>query len=181
MNEPPTTSLFPPIKTIPFQINLGSGQRKFKGPWINIDCQAKWEPDVVASDLSSFKSNSASMIVLHHVLEHFGCGEASTLIKDCHRVLAPKGSLIITVPDMSALAKGWLRGQISDQIYFTNVYGAHMGDEADRHKWGYTSLHLGEFLYQCANWKEIQTFDHRPIEGADIARDWWILGQEAIK
>lgn len=168
-------------------INLGSGQRPFKRPWLNVDVQEKWNPDVVADgkDLSEFfKDGCAKMIVSQHCLEHFGCGEADSMIRECWRVLEPGGSLIVTVPDISALCKGWLRGQIDDQLFLTNLYGAYMGDDADRHKWGFTGISLVKTLDQAVEpgeWKHIRTFDNRKIEGADISQDWWILGEEAIK
>lgn len=169
-------------------INVGSGQRKFGMPWVNVDCQDKWSPDVIADGASMpmFDDNTAEMIVLHHVLEHFGCGEADKMLRECYRILKPQGSLIVTVPDFAALCKGWIRNQITDQIFFTNVYGAYMGDEADRHKWGFTGISLAKNLDEAikgveGGWRHVRSFDYRAIEGADIAKDWWILGIEAIK
>jgi len=173
---------------MPVYLNIGSGQRPFKPPFFNTDIQNKWkEPTEKAGcwwidNLCAYKGWAApvQMIVLHHVLEHFGCGESDKLIDDCYELLAPGGSLIITVPDMKELAKGWLVGRVTDQIYFTNVYGAYMGDEADRHKWGFTPDSLNTHLRKWA-WADVKRFDFRPIEGADIANDWYICGMEAIK
>lgn len=164
-------------------INLGSGQRPFASPWVNIDCEARWNPDIVADGASMpmFENDSADIIVLHHVLEHFGCGEADALVRECYRILRPRGSLIVCVPDMLELAKGWLRGRITDQVYMTNTYGAYMGAEADRHKWGYTARTLAEYLYSIADWATVKTFDHRAIPGASISADWWIASTEALK
>ncbi len=162
--------------------NLCSGQRPFGKPFINIDVQDKWNPDIVAdcSDLSMIGSETADMIVIHHGLEHFGCGEALGMLKECHRILAVGGVLIVFVPDMRALAQRWLARQISDQIYFTNVYGAYMGEEADRHKFGYTFFSLREEL-KSAGFVRSHSFDWRDIPGADIARDWWILAVEGVR
>jgi len=165
-------------------INLGSGQRKFTNPpWTNIDTQAKWEPDIVAdgAHLDMIADGSVEMVVLHHVLEHFGLGEGDALLKECWRVLAPGGRLIVCVPDMRALVRRWTLGQITDYIFLVNVYGAYLGDEADRHKWSYTRQSLEEAIRGIGGWSCVCTFDHRPIEGADIARDWWILSVQAIK
>ncbi len=168
------------------RINLGSGQRKFgspQAPWVNVDCNPKWEPDIVASgdSLPMFLDGSADVVVLHHVLEHFGSSEAEPLVKECWRILEPGGSLIITIPDLRELALGWLNGKISDWIYFTNLYGAWMGNEADRHKAGYSMTSLQEFLHNCASWSRVGRFDWREIPGASVAKDWWILDCEAVK
>jgi SAM-dependent methyltransferase len=164
-------------------LNIGSGQRPFEKPWINCDIQAKWKPDVVvdARSMPQFKDNSASMIVLHHVAEHAGCGEFHPVFCEAHRVLEPGGSLLVFVPDMRKLAERWLLKEMDDQLYFTNVYGAYNGDESDRHKWGFTLASLLRSLINAAHWYDIKRFDWRPIPKADIARDWWILGIEAVK
>lgn len=165
-------------------INAGSGQRKFDSTlgWINVDIQPRWEPDIVAdwNDLSMFKDNSVDYVVSHHSLEHVGCGEGSGFIREARRVLKPLGSLLIFVPDMRALAQRWLVGQLDTQIYMTNIYGAYMGDEADRHKWGYDRESLWRYL-KTFGFKDVHAFNWREIYGADIARDFWILGIEAIK
>lgn len=167
-------------------INVGSGQRKFHTTgdteWINVDTNPKWEPDVVADGANTgLPSEIYDVVVLHHVLEHFGCGEAGPLIQECHRLLKPYGSLLVFVPNLRELAAMWQEGRISTQVYATNLYGAYMDDEADRHKWGYDARSLRDFLLTTATWRSYYRFDWRPIEGADIAADRWILGVECIK
>lgn len=168
-------------------LNLGSGQRPFGEGWINVDKIAHEgmpAPDLIcdgASLLAEWKDRF-DYVVLHHVLEHFGCGEGEALIKEAHRVLKPGGKLYVFVPDMKALAWEWaVKESISTQIYMTNLYGAYMGHEEDRHKWGYDKDHLYEFLYKSAQWKEIHPCGNPNLPGADIAWDWWILGAEATK
>lgn len=167
------------------RINLGSGQRRFEKPWINIDKvygREGHEPDLVADGSNlPLPDQSAEVVVLHHVLEHFGCGEADSLIKEAYRVLRRGGSCLVFVPDLRALASRWLTRRLDTQVYLTNLYGAYMGREEDRHAWGYDEDYLEHYLIETADWTGIQDFDWREIEGADIARDWWILGVEAVK
>lgn len=164
-------------------VNLGSGQRPFGKPWINVDTQARWKPDVVANgaDMPMFEDNSADLIVAHHVIEHVGLGEFDPCIRECYRILKPGGSLIVTTPDLYELGKAWFNGHIDDYIYCVNLYGAYMNEETDRHRWLYTNKTLSKALRSAAQWATVKPFDWRPIEGADIARDWYILGVEAVK
>ena len=59
----------------------------------------------------------------------------------------------------------------------TQLYGAYMGDDADRHKWGYDKLALVEYLKKFG-WSMVYPFDWREIEESDFARDWYIIGME---
>ncbi len=165
-------------------LNIGSGQRKFEKPWINVDKQAKWEPDVLwnAVDVTNpcpFEPRTASIIVLHHMVEHLWADHARMLMETCRYLLQPGGSLLVFVPSMWELASMWKEGRMDDQLYFTNVYGAFMGSEADLHRWGYTRQTLHKQL-TAAGFGVVIPFDWRRIEGADIAEGRWILGMEAF-
>lgn len=139
-------------------------------------------PDIAADGaLLPFRDQSTEIVVLHHVLEHFGCGEAAGLLRESYRVLCQGGRLFIFVPDLRALAKGWLNEEIDDYTFIVNLCGAYMGLEEDRHKWHHTRASLPISLNECGAWRRISEFDWRPIDGADIAQAWWILGIEAVK
>ena len=167
-------------------INCGSGQRPFHSTpevhWLNVESVEKWKPDLLCDGAHlPHCDNTVDYFVLHHVLEHFGCGEAAGLIKEAHRVLRPGGSLLVFVPDLEALAKRWLAGGLSTQIYVTNLYGAYMGREEDRHKWGFDVQSLRWFLETGNVWTSVDMFDWRNVPGMDAARDFWIIGMEARK
>lgn len=162
-------------------LNLGSGQRPFAKPWLNVDLQEKWQPDLVCDCAHlPYSDGTCRMVVLHHVLEHYGCNEGRGVIAEAFRLLAPGGSLLVFVPDMRALAQRWLMHKLDTQVYMTNLYGAYMGDECDRHKWGFVRETLEDELWQ-QRWSEVKAFDWRPIPGADLARDFWILAIEAVR
>ena len=167
------------------RFQIGSGKRPFGPDWINCDSQARWNPDVCMDGLEylqTLKDRSVEMIVLHHVLEHFGCGEADGLLRECFRVLVPGGSLLVFVPDMAELARMWLEARLTDETYLINVYGAYMGDEADRHKFGFTHKTLFATLVRAGFApRMVKSFDWRVVAGADLAKDRWILGLEALK
>jgi len=170
-------------------INMGSGQRRFesKGDWVwhNIDIQYRppgQVPDVIGDGVDAIQDNSADLIVLHHVLEHFGCGEATDLLKECWDTLKPGGSLLVFVPDTMAIARRYTLRQIDDYTLRVLTYGAYQGAEEDRHRWGYDYASLQGYLRKTLNGGGmVKFFDWRKVPGADLARDWWILGMEAVK
>lgn len=164
------------------KINLGSGQRPFGEGWTNVDCNPRWSPDIVADGSSlPVADSSVEMVVAHQMIEHVGLGEFGGVIGEAYRVLAPGGSLILATPDLRELVRAWICGKIDDYIFCVNLYGAYMSDEADRHRWLYHEPTLKQALIDAAPWSNVKSFDWRPIEGASISKDWWILSIEAIK
>lgn len=171
------------------KLNVGSGQRRFdtsKG-WVNVDCMVR-EPDQVPDVVCDvgkeplpFDNQSAEYVVLHHVLEHFGCGEADGMVRECWRVLRPGGSLLVFVPNMRALAMQFATAGFDEFLFMVNTYGAYQGAETDRHKWGYSQEGLIAYLKGVTQARVIRRFDFRPIDGADIAQDWWIAGAEVVR
>jgi predicted SAM-dependent methyltransferase len=178
-------------ESVKLAINAGSGQRPFTSnqqvKWLNWDCQSvvlegvTYTPDLICDLREKWQAedDSVDYVVLSHSLEHEGCGEAQHYQQEAYRVLRASGSLIVTVPDMRQLAQAWLMGKIDTQLYLTNVYGAYRSDEHDRHRWGFDHDSLHKELRKC--FSTVCDFDWRPIPGMDLARDWWILGAEAIK
>lgn len=177
----------------PMLLNLGSGQRPFPRPWVNVDTQERWEPDLVA-DLSKQEDwehmdlamnrgvlGYADVICLHHTLEHFGLGEGQELVGRCFERLKPGGRLWVFVPDLRALAQAYTQGKLDHYQFAVNLYGAFMGEEWDRHKWGYDTMHLAQLL-MSRGFKMVMGWNNAQQKwGADIAQDWWILGMEGVK
>jgi len=165
-------------------LNLGSGQRPFKPPWLNYDIQeVKWKgytEERARYWVDEPWERHYDISCLHHVIEHFGCGEADDMIRKCYDYLKEDGSLLVFVPDLRLLAQRWLTHQLDTQLMMTQIHGAFMGDEADRHKWGFDKRSLTEYLEKFG-WSQVKPFDWREIEGADIARDFYICGMECVK
>lgn len=90
------------------RINLGSGPRKMPPPWVNIDCAAQCEPDIV-HDLecglpASIGDGTVTEVRAIHVLEHIHdlCG----LMQGLYHAMKPGALLHITVPH--PFSDGWM-------------------------------------------------------------------------
>lgn len=198
-----STVLLPPVEVptihdkIPqgTMLNIGSGQRRFdtEQGWVNIDTISRPPdqiPDLicdVGKETLPYADGSMDICVLHHLIEHLGCGESVGILRECYRVLKPGSSLIVCVPNAWALAQRYVLRQIDNYTYNVNMYGAFQGEEQDRHRWSYDYASLQKLLNETLAdeiWPTPQVtkfFDWREIAGADIARDWWILSLECVK
>ncbi|MBW4646750.1 MAG: methyltransferase domain-containing protein [Goleter apudmare HA4340-LM2] len=90
-------------------LNLGCGDR-WHPDWTNIDIVAKGE-SIINHDLTQgipFPDASFNMIYHSHVLEHFPKMEAETFLRECYRVLKPRGVLRVAVPDLEQITRTYL-------------------------------------------------------------------------
>ena len=80
------------------RLNLGCGKRDIKPNWLNCDYQAGPGVDMILdlTDPLPFDDNSVDHIYLSHVLEHIFTWPKT--LKECHRILKPKGTIFIKVP-----------------------------------------------------------------------------------
>jgi len=134
------------------KLHIG-GQMKKDG-WEILD--ALPGPDVDhtcnANDLSIFEDNTFTEIYASHILEHFDYHEElSQTLKEWNRVLAPKGKIYISVPDMDILAELFL---LKDQLnvgqrfqVMRMIFGAHV-DKYDHHSVGLNGEFLATYLDQ---------------------------------
>jgi len=116
-------------------LNLGCGKDKRAG-FINVDINSSCKPDVI-HDLAKplpFPSKSATKILLQDVLEHFTLKNALKLLRECRRILAAEGELMIRVPNVNQILKKYknqpdlamlfLYGDTSDsEVWGTHKYG----------------------------------------------------------
>jgi SAM-dependent methyltransferase len=161
-------------------LNLGSGQKHLEG-YVNVDISDNHghQVDVIADvteAMPMFEDNSAETIIAEHVLEHVYLHRQEATLREWYRILAPGGRLVISVPDLHALATRYLRGELSFFLYAVNKFGPYNGNDADFHKWGFDEPELRERL-SVLPWRSVERF-----HGAEpIARDWWILDIECQK
>ena len=172
------------------KINLASGQRPFKKPWINVDIRNQGYDIDIECDVKKlpFEDNSCDILVAHHLWEHIPLHEQEETIREWYRVLKKGGTLAIFVPNMREIASAWLTHRIDSFIFNVNTYGAWQGHTTDLHRWSYDDKELYDRVTCLREGKSLFEFDYQnynpnnPLyHGADIAQDWWILSKEFIK
>jgi predicted SAM-dependent methyltransferase len=106
-----------------------------------------------AGDLSAFADDSFEQLYASHVLEHFDYqGQLVTTLTEWRRVLAPNGTLCVSVPDLDVLARLFLdRTLLSGQDRFLvmrMIFGGHI-DKYDYHLVGLNEEFLASYLHMA--------------------------------
>lgn len=132
------------------KLHIG-GREKVEG-WEVLDALERPEVDHVgsAADLSRFPDDTFHAIYASHVVEHFDyTDELLPALKEWRRVLAPGGTVYVSVPDMDTLAELFLLREsltLEDRWHVMRMlFGGHV-DKFDYHQTGLNEEFLGMFL-----------------------------------
>ena len=117
-------------------LNVGCGPRQpdklapvFRDPgWreLRLDIDPDVQPDVVASltDMRAVADASVDAVWSSHNLEHLFAHEVPTALAEFRRVLKPQGFLLVTLPDLQAVAKVVADGNPDAVLMRTRMNGA---------------------------------------------------------
>lgn len=107
------------------KLNLGGGATEWhEDGWNNLDINTGY--DLTKNHLKEYPDNSVELVYSSHCLEHMEFHQGIALMRAVHRVLVPRGTVRIVVPDIDILGKAlltkdfdWL--QRGDPGYYTNA------------------------------------------------------------
>jgi predicted SAM-dependent methyltransferase len=107
---PPAVHAWDPPEEGP-KLNLGCGPNILQG-WINLDAEPrpgaqKWNG---MQDLPC-ESGSVSLIYAEHLIGRLALPDMMRLLRECHRVLRPRGILRLSTPDLQALVDAYSEGR----------------------------------------------------------------------
>lgn len=90
-------------------LNLGVGERERIPGFTNVDIRPLPNVDIVApvDNLDMFQDDSVEVVYASHVLEHFPRRDTQRVLREWYRVLKPKGTLRLSVPDFEAVIKAY--------------------------------------------------------------------------
>ncbi|GAA4246928.1 methyltransferase domain-containing protein [Azospirillum formosense] len=175
-----------PIKTV---LNVGCGQRAIsilggslpEEGWreLRLDIDPKVDPDIVASmtDMALVPDGSVDAVWSSHNLEHLDPQDVPVALREFLRVLKPGGMLLLTVPDLQAVAKLVAEDRLDEALYESRqgpirpldvVYGygpaLAAGNRFMAHRTGFTPNLLGRLLQETgfepvAIWRRSQAYE----------------------
>lgn len=157
-----------PVRTV---LHIGCGpanpkklHRAFQGPqWRErrVDIDPAVAPDLVASatDLSAIGGAAADAVWSSHSLEHLYPHEVPVALREFRRVLKPGGFVLLTVPDLQAVAALVAQGRLCEPAYLSPagpispldmIFGLGSalakGNSFMAHRTGFTAASLGSSL-----------------------------------
>lgn len=122
-------------------LHIGAGNVNLQG-WVNIDASHRSHIHLakVNFGLENFGDQSVSRAYMCHVLEHLSDVEISELFVGLNRILAPGGTLLISVPDFSNLMAIYEASGDTSRIARTILGGQDNPYNFHKQIFDYTSL-----------------------------------------
>jgi SAM-dependent methyltransferase len=117
-------------------------------------------------------SNSYAAIFTSHVLEHLYPHAAVHCLKECLRVLRPKGVLRIAVPDLDRMVRDY--DPTLPESFLQGIFQYGVGAERNSHHWHYNFTNLRSRLlkvgfstvtrceFKTGTCPDLETIDSRP-------------------
>lgn len=126
---------------------LGAGKTSRIKGFKNVDIQKFQGIDYVCDiSILPFKNNSVSEIYASHCLEHFPHPQTSRVLAEWFRVLKPRGTLYVAVPDFDAGVRLYVKQNALTDFILSLLYGGQE-NECCIH---YTSFNYKNLLYKLS-------------------------------
>ena len=90
---------------------------------VRLDIDPTVNPDLIGSmtDMSAVLNNSVDAVYSSHNLEHLYAHEVPIALAEFYRVLKPGGFVLITLPDIQAVAQHVAQGNLEEPLYISAV------------------------------------------------------------
>ena len=140
---------------------------------IRLDIDPQVKPDIIGSitDLSAIENASMDAIWSSHNLEHLNSYEVPIALAEFKRVLKLKGFVLLSVPNLRAVARHIANDQLSTTLYHSaagpitalDIVFGHQASQASgnhfmAHRTGFTSSTLGQSLLD-AGFNEVRVHE----------------------
>lgn len=150
------------------RLNIGGSERADGWDVLNIIPGPHVDYVGDCRDLSRFADNSVDQIYASHVLEHVGFSDGERALKEWHRVLAPGGALMVSVPDIETLSTLFLKDGLTFVQKF-ELMKMMFGGQEDAH-----AFHcVGYFPYLLALYMTRAGFENvQQVPGFGLFKDF---------
>lgn len=150
------------------KLNLGGRDSRIPG-FLNVDLYESPNTDVVTdcADLHTFETASVAEIYASNILEHFSHRKTLDVLKEWKRVLVPRGTLWLSVPDFDEVVR--LYAQMGFVDYLRNLL---YGEQEYPLAFHYTIFTYPTLAAICceAGFSDIKRHKFLPFEHPDCSR-----------
>lgn len=141
--------------------------------WVNLDSSAA-VPGVIRHDLRRglpYPDASLDAVYASHVLEHLEPDAGARLLRECHRVLKPEGTVRIVVPDLEAIVK----------LYLESITGAETEDTDAVFRYDWAMLELYDQAVRTVSGGRMALFLRRDLDEREARFVENRIGREAMQ
>lgn len=164
-------------------LHIGSGSGRIPG-FENLDIDGSLPGvDIVGDvrDLSSIRSESFGSIYLSHILEHIAVADVEGVLSELHRILAPGGTIRISVPDLDKICRYYvanLEWFIPPHSPWLGLFYGGQRNEFDFHKGGFNFAYL-KYLLERAGFSGVEevgpSVEYGVLDGSFASRPFGLI------
>lgn len=159
------------------KLNLGCGPHVLPG-WTNLDIDP--HPGVIRHDLKNpipYQSALCDFIFSEHALEHLTKEDGIRLLRECHRMLKPKGVLRLSMPNLDEIVRRYNNNDLYtmpgvwEPQSVCDMINEGMRSWGHQYVWNYSELRrvlsdIGFTSYRMpwrhSDYKDLQNLEVRP-------------------
>jgi predicted SAM-dependent methyltransferase len=148
------------------KLHLGCGAKRIDG-YINVDSRPTDAVDIIADArvLEDFEEDSADVIYVCHVLEHFSRWEHMGALKRWYDILKPGGILRIAVPDFEKVVEHYLK--FGEARKLSGIMYGRQDYPENNHCWCWDFRELTKDL-QEVGFSNIERYDWKKTDHSHI-------------
>ncbi len=129
------------------KLNLGCGLTKLEG-YLNVDVDPAVEPDLIVNicGFLPFQDGEFEEVLFFHTIEHIEKKWHPSILVEIHRILSPKGVLILGYPEFGVCAEYWISNYQGKRDFWEACCFGRQSSDNDYHVCAMDSVELKDLL-----------------------------------